>query len=125
MKQYSESHLTMLVRLKQKVYSFKNDGETFVPNPTERLNIKNFIADNLKSFERMELVQSFVKAFPEIYKEIGDVKNELYENQWTEILNTFRQTDMYRKSEGKNLYAFALFYEWLYLNYEAPKPTIK
>ena len=38
---------------------------------------------------------------------------------WHEILDEFRQTDTYRESEGKNL--FALFFDWISNSYEPPK----
>lgn len=42
---------------------------------------------------------------------------------WDKLMDDFRKTDIYRKSGGVNL--FALFYEFLYQNYNAPTKKIK
>jgi hypothetical protein len=39
-------------------------------------------------------------------------------NNWNILLDDFRKTDIYKKSNGQNL--FPLFYEWLSNNYDAP-----
>jgi hypothetical protein len=40
-------------------------------------------------------------------------------NDWALILDDFRKTDLYRKSNGQLL--FPKFFEWISENYEVPK----
>ena len=51
------------------------------------------------------------------------MENEINSQEWDKVMNEFRQTDAYRKSEGKNL--FALFYEFLYTHYNSPTKITK
>jgi hypothetical protein len=44
--------------------------------------------------------------------------NKSTKNNWNILLEDFRKTDIYKKSNGQNL--FPLFYEWLSNNYDIP-----
>lgn len=45
------------------------------------------------------------------------------DDEWGIVMDEFRKTDIYRKSNGINL--FPLFYEWLVVNYTVKPITIK